>query len=389
MNLENLVLQYLNTGEDKSKVEPYSEEHTRAVKKYSNDLSELFENMNYNYLLLKTNGIKTGAWNFADVSAELLMKLLKEFDEKESYLNKIKSGKYKDVPLKYLCELVDLCLDVLIQRGVSKKYVTTIKRNMYQFIELPIQEVRQEISKLSQVIEFSYDNDEDDLSMEYHMKLQEYAVKEIQNVRRKIAILYNSLNSDVSFIGLYREVKELQNDPEFVAEVEQIKEVMKRLSLEFTAQERFDKNMQEKITIRKKEIEEELFGHEKKTEYKEYIMQGSKLLNTCAEDKEYREICEKIDKVLVKNIKIKTKAKQVADLQYKLYLREKELLKDKLREKRIDKPEGWKEVEIPEQFQMNFDKSVQLVEEVASYPDEKEKEIMLYIMAKQKFGERF
>lgn len=389
MNLENLVLQYLKTGIDKSKVEPYSEEHTRAVKRYSNDLSELFENMNYNYLLLKTNGIKTGAWNFADVSAELLMKLFKEFDEKESNLNKIKSGKYKDVSLKYLCDLVDLCLDILIQRGVSEEYVSTIKQNMYQFMELPIQEVRQEISKLSQVIEFSYDNDEDDLLMEHHMRLQEYAVKEIQNVRRKIAMLYDSLNSDVSSTGLYREAKELQNDPLFVAEVEQIKEVMKRLSTEFTEQERLDKNMQDKITIRKKEIEEELFGDEKKIEYKDYIMQGSKLLNTCAEDKEYSEICEKIDKVIVKKLKIKTKVKQVADLQYKLYLREQEILKDKMGENRIAKPDGWKEVEIPEQFHMNFDKSVQLVEKVASYPKEKEEDIMLYIMAKQKFGERF
>lgn len=164
---------------------------------------------------------------------------------------------------------------------------------------------------------------------------------------------------------------------------------MKRLSTEFTEQERLDKNMQDKITIRKKEIEEELFGDEKKIEYKDYIMQGSKLLNTCAEDKEYSEICEKIDKVIVKKLKIKTKVKQVADLQYKLYLREQEILKDKMGENRIAKPDGWKEVEIPEQFHMNFDKSVQLVEKVASYPNEKEEDIMLYIMAKQKFGERF
>jgi hypothetical protein len=45
-------------------------------------------------------------------------------------------------------------------------------------------------------------------------------------------------------------------------------------------------------------------------------------------------------------IKIKTKVKQVADLQYKLYLREQEILKVKMGEYRIDKPDGWKEVEI-------------------------------------------
>lgn len=38
---------------------------------------------------------------------------------------------------------------------------------------------------------------------------------------------------------------------------------------------------------------------------------------------------------------------------------------------------------------MNFNKSVQLVEEVAFYLKEIEKDIMLYIMAKQKFSERF
>ena len=93
------------------------------------------------------------------------------------------------------------------------------------------------------------------------MELQEYAVKEIMKVKRKIAMLYDSLNSEYERGCFIKEARSMQKDHELVEEVERMKQVTEILYSEFSKEDILfgDKDKQRKIVTRKAEIEKELF----------------------------------------------------------------------------------------------------------------------------------
>jgi len=182
-------------------------EQKKDLDLYGSKLKALFENMNIDYTIFKEEKRKNAAWKFPDEQEESLFDLLSQLTNKDSCASAVIVGKAANVPLNDLLELVDLCLDLMKGLGVSDGNINEIKNGIFKMLEIPLLEIKQELSGLQQVAEISFSNESDALPMSLHMKYQKYLSGEIRKLKRKAALVYLGMNQEYEHNELVNEAK--------------------------------------------------------------------------------------------------------------------------------------------------------------------------------------
>ena len=356
-------------------------EQKKDLDLYGGKLKSLFDNMNIDYTIFKEDRRKNAAWNFPIEKEELLFDLFTHLTDKESCASAIIVGKATDVPLNDLLELVDLCLDLMKGLGISDSKIKEIKNEVFKMLEIPLQEIKQELSGLQQVAEISFSNESDALPMSLHMKYQKYLSEEIRKLKRKAALVYLGMNQEYEHSELVNEVNALKSTEEFQQHMKVSKDVETILAEEFP-----DKNL-EQYYSRRKELMEELKAS--MIPYIEYMTQQAKIEVLCCESDEYNNQIDVINKYLAKNVNLKTKVIKYAELMEQLDELKQRIIKEQLQKEIIEQP-----LVIPfKEFEENLNEEEVLKNNISffsgmlSYCSEAElRDKMMFILAEQLFG---
>lgn len=359
-------------------------EQKKDLDLYGGKLKSLFDNMNIDYTVFKEEKRKNAAWNFPLEKEGLLFDLFTQLTDKESCASAIIVGKAADVPLNDLLELVDLCLDLMKGLGLSESDIKEVKNEVFKMLEIPLQEIKQELSGLQQVAENSFSNESDALPMSLHMKYQKYLSEEIRNLKRKAALVYLGMNQEFEHNELMNEVNALKSTKEFQQHMKVSKDVEAILEEEFP--DKKPENMEQYYSRRKELMEERKASM---IPYIEYVTQQAKIEALCGENDEYNEQIDVINKYLAKNVNLKTKVNKYAELMEELEDIKKRIIKEQLQEEIIEQPLIIPFKEFEEKFNEEevLKNNISLFSGMLSYEDEEGlRDKVIFGLAEQLFG---
>ncbi len=380
MDLGSLVINYRR----KMGMNTSISEQKKDLDFYGSKLKALFENMNIDYTIFKEEKRKNAAWKFPDEQEELLFDLLSQLTNKDSCASEVIVGKAANVPLNDLLELVDLCLELMKGLGISDGNINEIKTGIFKMLEIPLLEIKQELSGLQQVAEISFSNESDALPMSLHMKYQKYLSGEISKLKRKAALVYLGMNQEYEHNELVNEANALKSTDEFQQHMKVSRDVETILAEEFP-----DKNLEnaKQYYARRKELMEEQKAS--MIPYIEYMTQQAKIEALCGESDEYNNQIDIINKYLAKNVNLKTKVNKYAELMEQLEEIKQRIIKEQLQEEKIEQPLiiPFKEFEEDLNEEEVLKNNISLFSGMLSYCSEAElRDKMMFILAEQLFG---
>lgn len=386
MNLENVIIDYRK--EILKSNTPTAKELKKDLDLYSRKLITLFDNMGIDHLALKEDRRKNGQWRFEDNKKKTLFVLLEQLSNKQSAASMVSVGKEEEVSLICLVELVDLCMDLLDGTGISKGQLEKEREKAYKRLEIPLMELRQEIHGLEHVIETSFDNEDDVLPMELHMKFQEYFSKKIRALKLEAALVYYSMNEEVSsrkFMGAVSSLKKTDGWDEYQNNSKKIRAI---LAEEFPNLNITDKVQTEEYEKRRKELMSKYPS--KIEEFRKYAVQQAKIDGLCEENEEYCKQVEKINSIMKKKTKGETKVFNYCKEMDKLHQIKDEISKNEFGENLLERPDicceeemGQDAFDVDEILNRNFG----IIRGIIYYDSEEEiKNRALYQLAEQIFG---
>lgn len=381
MNMENIIVDYRH---EVLKIDTRSNlEIKNDMDIYSKGLKKLFMNLNVDYLILKENQRRNGNWNFPDNKKEEIYKLFLQISQKNSIVNSIICGKSSMCDVNDLQDIVELILDLFRENGESTEIIENKRKIMYRALDLPLLELKKEIKNFETVLDTTYNNQEDEFTLDLHMMYQRYIADKIRQLKREAAMLYCAVNNEISMTKSKNEVSIIKEQLNLTHIHDKIDGINKILREEYPNVNIFDEEMMRRYNDRR----QELLGFEENdvyVKYKKYLIQQSKIQKLCKESKEYGDKIDEINKVLNKKTGDQTKVKNYIKLKDELKEIEKKIL-DSMGEEIIKNPISITNKEI--NYSNIFNENREFVSQMLSEKTEDEIcDKVLYALAENLFG---
>lgn len=237
----------------------------------------------------------------------------------------VSCGKYEDVKLSCLLELVDSCLDLLTELGSDD--VKKIKNNVYKMLDIPLLSIRQELHEFERIMNLSFYNDDDCLPMELHMKYQKYFTQKLNELKIIAAMTYCGMNQEYQNILLRKEASRLKRSDGVDSYIKIQRYTTKLLNAEFPDLDISDSEMMCKYNERRKDLLEHVDNPF--SEYVKYIVMQAEIEQLCAESEEYCNQVVNLNKVISKKTGLETKVHNYVEEKNKLDEIRNKLIKGK------------------------------------------------------------
>lgn len=322
MNLGEAIIDYRR---EVLKICTDQEDLKKDIDLLSGKLRKLFSNMNIDIKLFKEGGKKTGQWIFPESKKKVLFSVFTQLFDKDSVASMVSCGKYEDVKLSCLLELVDSCLDLLTELGSDD--VKKIKNNVYKMLDIPLLSIRQELHEFERIMNLSFYNDDDCLPMELHMKYQKYFTQKLNELKIIAAMTYCGMNQEYQNILLRKEASRLKRSDGVDSYIKIQRYTTKLLNAEFPDLDISDSEMMCKYNERRKDLLEHVDNPF--SEYVKYIVMQAEIEQLCAESEEYCNQVVNLNKVISKKTGLETKVHNYVEEKNKLDEIRNKLIKGK------------------------------------------------------------
>lgn len=381
MNMENMIIDY------RREIQIIDTESIADIKNdmdiYSKGLKKLFWGLNVDYYVLKENRRKNGNWNFPDSKKDAVYKLFTQIRQKDSTINLIICGKASTCDVYALLDVVELILDLFRENGESDDILENKRETMYRALELPLLEVKRELRNLEMVIDKTYDNEEDEFTLDLHMMYQRYISDRIRQVKVEAAMLYVAINEEISATKFRNEAPVIVEELNLESLNQKMDDANAILRDEYPKVNIFDKEMMSHYNERASELLG-LTDNEQYSKFKRYLIQKTKIQRLCEESKEYCEIVSRINSAIQKKTGDQTKVNNYLKLENERQKIVAEIISS-MGEEIIENPIPYSNAKID--YNGIFGTNKDAISQMCDHEDEEKiKDTMLYWSAEEFFG---